>query len=114
MKRVLLVVSSTLFGQGVENLLRQQASLEVWNCEMDVSRAIEHVKTLKPDVVIIEHRTPVDDIGCAVRLMLRECEQLKVIELDPEDDTICIYSSRQQVFEEVQDLMEAIGCTVAH
>lgn len=108
MKRVLLVASCTLFGRGVENLLRQEPGLEVLVCEADVSRAIERVKELKPDVVIIEHRTPATDLGNALRRMLRACEKLKIIELDSEDDTISIYSGRQQVIKQVQDLVSAI------
>jgi hypothetical protein len=40
--------------------------------------------------------------------MLQACEHLKVIELDPEDDTICIYAGQQQVIKQVQDLVTAI------
>ncbi|MCJ7550175.1 MAG: hypothetical protein MUQ30_10900 [Anaerolineae bacterium] len=114
MKRVLLVASGTLFGRGVENLLRQQPGLEVWVCEADMSRATERVKALQPDVVIIERRKPATDLAHALRCMLPACEQFKVIELDPEDDTIWIHSSRQQVFKQVQDLVEAIEQTAAH
>jgi chemotaxis response regulator CheB len=114
MKRVLLIASSTLFGRGVEDLLRQEPGLEVWGCRADVSRAVERVRALQPDVVIIERPNPSTDLGHTLRRVLRACEQLKVIELDPEDDTIWIYSSRQQVFEQVQDLVEAIEQSAAH
>ena len=114
MKRVLVIASTSLFGQGVENLLRQEPSLEVWACEADMSRAIERVKALQPDVVIIEYPKPATDPEHALRQMLRVGDQLKVIELDPEDDTIWIYSSHQQVFKQVQDLVEAIEQSPAH
>lgn len=108
MIRVLLFVSNTLFGQGIEHLFRQESRLEVCGCEVDVSKAPERVKALKPDVVILERREPVKDLGHAVRLMVRECEQLQVIEMDPEDDTMCIYSGRQLIFKQLDDLMGAI------
>jgi len=114
MKRVLLVASGKLFGRGVENLLRQQPGLEVWGCEADISRVTERVKALQPDVVIIERRKPSTDDGHTLRCMLLACEQLKVIELDPQDDTIWIHSSRQQVFKQVQDLVKAIEQTAPH
>ena len=104
----MLVASRTLFSRGVENLLRQEPSLEVLVCEADVSRAAERVKELKPDVVIVEHRKPATDLGNALRRMLRTCEKLKIIELDSNDDTISIYSGRQRVIKQVQDLVEVI------
>jgi chemotaxis response regulator CheB len=114
MKRVLLITSCTLFGRGVENLLRQEPGLEVMVCKADVSLAIEQVKELKPDVVIIEHRKPATDLGNALRRMLKACEKLKIIELDAEDNAISIYSGRQQVVKQVQDLVEVIEETTEH
>jgi chemotaxis response regulator CheB len=113
MIQVLLVFSSMLFGRGVENLLRQEPGLVVWSCEADVSRAIERVKALQPDVVIVEHRAAGDDLRDAVRQMLRVCEHLAVIELDLEDDMACIYSGQQQVIKQARDLVEAIEQSAA-
>jgi chemotaxis response regulator CheB len=108
MKRVLLIASSTLFGRGVENLLRQEPGLEVVGCEVDVSKVIERVRELKPDVVIIERNKTVNDAGNTLGSMLRVCKKLKVIEMDSEDDTISIYSGQQQVIKHVQDLVTVI------
>jgi DNA-binding NarL/FixJ family response regulator len=108
MKRVLLLTSGTLFGRGVENLLRQQPGLEIWVCEADESRAIESVKALKPDVVITVNRIPPTNPKNTLRSMLQACEKLKIIELDQEDENICIYSSQQQLIKQIQDLVEVI------
>ena len=89
-------------------MLRQEPGLEIWTCEPDESRALERVKELRPDVVIIEHRKPATNLGNTLRRMLQACKRLKIIELDPDDETICIYSSHQQLVKQVQDLVEAI------
>ena len=68
-----------------------------------MSQAIERVNTLQPDVVIIEHHKPATDLGNTRRRMLQTCKKLKIIELDPEDESICIYSSQQQVIKQVED-----------
>jgi chemotaxis response regulator CheB len=108
MKRVLLIASSTLFGRGVENLLQQEEGLDFLGCEVDVNQAMERVKTLKPDVVILERSQAVAELGNVLERILHMFDHLKVIELDPKDDNICIYSGQQQVVKQVQDLLKAI------
>ena len=100
--------TSTLFGRGVENLLQQEKCLEFLGRVIDVSKVIERVKDLKPDVLIIEKSIVETDLGLTLRYMLRSCDRIRIIELDPEDETICIYSSRRQVIKQVQDLVEII------
>ena len=108
MKRVLLIATSTLFGRGVEHLLLQEPDLEFLGCETDLSRSLERVRALKPDVVIIVNERDANDLGDTLRTALQACGQIRVIELDPEDNAIGIYSGKQQVIKQVQDLVEAI------
>jgi DNA-binding NarL/FixJ family response regulator len=113
MRRVLLIARRTLFGRGVENLLRQAPGLEVWVCAADEGEALARIEALQPDVVVLEHQEPATDAGHALKHILRANEQLKVIELDPQDDTIWIYSTQQQVFRQVADLVAAIEDTAS-
>ncbi len=92
----------------MENLLQQEKCLEFLGRVIDVSRAIERVKDLKPDVLIIQKSIVETDLGQTLRYMLRSCERIKFIELDPDDETIRTHSSRQQITKHVQDLVETI------
>jgi chemotaxis response regulator CheB len=108
MRRVLLVFFSGLFGRGMEELLSQEPGLEVWTCEADASSVVDRFHTLKPDVIIVEHREMAADLGDALRQMLRICERLVVIELDLAGDSAHIYSGQQQAIRQVGDLLGAI------
>ena len=102
MKRVFILSSHSLFSQGVENLLRRETGLEIVGRETDEEKAIERIKELRPDVVILDSDDP------AVIRILREQLGSKVIGLNLQDNTICIYRGEQRVVKEVKDLVEAI------
>jgi AmiR/NasT family two-component response regulator len=108
MKRIFILSSHPLFGQGVENLLRQESRLEIVGREADVDNAIRRIKKLQPDVVIVDSSDPASDPTSAVMRILREGVGTKVIGLNLQDNTICIYRGEQRVVKEVKDLVEAI------
>jgi DNA-binding NarL/FixJ family response regulator len=51
--RVFILSSQSLFDLGVENLLRQEAELEVVGREANMDQALAQIKALMPDVVIL-------------------------------------------------------------
>jgi DNA-binding NarL/FixJ family response regulator len=59
---VLIVSSHPLFGQGVESLLRQEAGVEIVGRETDVDYAIERIKELQPDVIILGNDDPTPEL----------------------------------------------------
>ena len=61
MKRIFMVSSQLLFSLGVENLLRQQAGLEIVGRETDATKALERIRELKPDVVLMDLLMPKKD-----------------------------------------------------
>ena len=108
MKRIFMLSSHPLFSQGVESLLRQETGLEIVGRETDMDKAIERIKELQPDVVILDSGDPACDLTPAVMRILREGVGAKVIGLNLQDNTMCIYRGEQRVVEEVKDLVEAI------
>jgi DNA-binding NarL/FixJ family response regulator len=108
MKRVLMLSSHPLFGQGVESLLRREAGLEVVGLETDVDRAVERIKELRPHVVIVDSNDPEIDLMPGVMRILREGLGTKVIGLNLQDNTICTYRGEQRIAQGVKDLVEAI------
>jgi len=109
MRRVFILSNHPLFGQGVESLLRQEARLEIVGQETDVDKAVERIKELQPNVVILDCAEPACDPTLAVMRILREGLETKVIGLNLQDNTMYIYHGEQRVVKEVKDLMEAIG-----
>ena len=108
MKRIFMFSTNPLFGQGVESLLRRETGLEMVGRETDVDKAIGRIKELQPDVVILDSGDPACDLTPAVMRILREGVGTKVIGLNLQDNTICIYRGEQRVVKEVKDLVEAI------
>jgi DNA-binding NarL/FixJ family response regulator len=108
MKRVIILLSYPLFGQGVESLLRRETGLEVVGRETDANKVIERMTELRPDVVIVDSADPECDPVSVVMRILRERVGTRVVTLNLQDNTMCVYRGEQRVVTQVQDLLEAI------
>jgi len=108
MKRVFILASHPLLSQGVESLLRRETGLDIVGRETDVDKAVERIRELQPDVVILNSSDPAGDHAPAVMRILREGVGTKVIGLNSQDNKIFIYRGEQRVVKEVKDLVEAI------
>ena len=108
MKRIFILSGHPLFCQGIEMLLRQEDGLEIVGRETDADRAIERVKELHPDIVIVDN----DSLKQAPSpVMMQIWEQqfgTKIIGLSLLSNTICIYREEQRVARGVEDLIKAI------
>ena len=108
MKRVLIISSHPLFGRGVESLLCRETGLDIVGWETDIDKAVERIKELQPDVVILDNADPACDPTPAVMRILREGVGTKVIGLNLQDNIMCIYRGEQRVVKSIEDLIEAI------
>jgi DNA-binding NarL/FixJ family response regulator len=108
MRRVFILSCHPLFGQGVESLLRREAGLEIVGQETDLDQAVERIKEIRPDVVILDCAEPARDPTPAVMRILREGLGTKVIGLNLQNNTLYIYRGEQRLVKEVKDLIEAI------
>ena len=106
MKRVLILSSHPLFGRGVESLLRKETRLDIVGWEADIDKAVERIRELQPDVVILDSGDPTPE----VLRILREGLGTKVIGLNLQDSTMCVYRGEQRVVKRIEDLVEAIFC----
>lgn len=107
MKRIFMLSSHPLFSQGVESLLRRETRLEIVGRETDVDKAIERIKALRPDVVVLDSADLRDPLPVVMRI-LREGVGTKVIGLNLKDNTMHVYRGEQRVVKQVEDLVEAI------
>jgi two-component system response regulator DevR len=108
MKRVFLLSSHPLFGPGVESLLRQETGLDIVGRETDVEKAIERIRELRPDVVIVDCAEPACDAISVLMRIWREGLETKVLGLNLQDNTLCVYRGEQRIVKEVKDLVEAV------
>ena len=108
MKRIFMLSSYPLFSQAVESLLRPETELAIVGRETDVDKATERIKELQPDVVIVDSGDPTSDPTAAVMRILGLRSGIRVIGLNLQDNTICIYRGEQRIARAVEDLVEAI------
>jgi cyclic pyranopterin phosphate synthase len=111
MRRVFILSSHPLLGRGIETLLCQETELQIVGHERDLDRAIEQIKTLQPDVVIVDANDSEDNRARVLMRVLNEgCDRVCWAEL--RDNTVSIYQGEQRVIEELRDFVEAIKSEV--
>ena len=107
MKRIFMLSNHPLLSQGVESLLRQEKGLEIVGREVDVDKAVERIKALRPDAVILDSAEPSDPAAAVIRI-LNEGLGTKVIGLNIQNNTMCIYSGEHREVGCIEDLIGAI------
>ncbi len=108
MKRVLIVSTYPLFGQGLENLLRGEEEFQIVGREKDINRAIDQVRTLQPDVVIVDTKDREADRGKIMMQIIQEGLQTLVVGLDLSDDKVYFCRGEQKHIEELGDFLGAL------
>jgi chemotaxis response regulator CheB len=108
MKHIFMVSRYALFGDLVEGLLGEHSDLEIVGRESDCEKAIERIRELRPDVVILDNDDPDSELSPLVAHILGERLATRVIGLNPQNNTICIYRGEQRRAQGVEDLVEAI------
>lgn len=108
MKRVFIISPYPLFGRGIESLLRQETQIDIISQETDIVQAVQQIKELEPDVVILDTSSPASDLIPVVMQILEINSEIKVIGLSLRDNNLYIYRARQYMVESVKDLVAAI------
>jgi DNA-binding NarL/FixJ family response regulator len=86
MIRLLLVDDQTLIRDGIRAMLNLEPDLEVVGTADNGESAIAQVKTLQPDVVLMDVRMPVMDGRVATSIICEQFPNTKVIVLSTFDD----------------------------
>ena len=108
MKRIFFLSSQSLFGQGLRSLLLQEGDFDIVGQEVDVELAIERVRALRPDVVILDRTDPTCCYTPAAARILVEGLGTRVIGVNLGKNTMCIYHGEERVVTDVGDLVRAI------
>jgi len=109
MKRIFIISPHPLFSQGVEALLGKETAFRFVGRDTDADWAIESIRQVCPDVVILDCETPVFDQTAVIVRLLKERPGIIVIGLNLQDNTVRVYGTAECVVRGVNDLVNAIA-----
>ncbi len=108
MKRIFILSSNAILGQGIEQLLLQHQELQIVGRESDVEKALDRIKLHAPEVVILECDPATDTLQRVVATVALDSPETRVIELSLKDNTINIFLKCQRKVRGIDDLLSAI------
>jgi DNA-binding NarL/FixJ family response regulator len=106
--RVFMLSSHPLFSRGVQSVLSQETGLEIVGLESDVEVAMERIKELRPDVIIVDSTMPDYDPQLVISRMLQNGSKSRVIGLNLHDNAMFIYRGEHRTAGGVEDLVQAV------
>ncbi len=108
MTSIFIVSRYSLFSKGIETLLHQAEGLEIVGCEKDLTQAIEQIRSLQPDVVIVDSRDSDANRGIIMMQVMKEGLRTRVVGLSLNDNKIYVCQGEQKTIEELGDFWESI------
>ena len=106
--RVFIISDHLMFGYGLECLLLKEKEVEVVGREVSLNSAIDAIKSLQPDVIIVDN----DDISLeAIAELLRLVHtnpEVKIIHVSLQSNNVYVYQAGHTQVQSVEDLIEAI------
>ena len=103
-RRVAVLYTRALFGQGIARLLQMDERLKVTCLRADLADTTEQLKRLRPHAIVMEGRQE----GLLLRGIGRDLAPALFIEVHFEDNLMEVYRSRQVVAACPETLVEAI------
>jgi putative dimethyl sulfoxide reductase chaperone len=108
MKRIYMISSQLMFGAGLQTMLSEQSGIKIVGRDTDPTRALEQIRELHPDVVILDSKDLASTPGSIVADILRERPGIKVISLNLENDRMRIFHGELRIAHGLDDLMQVI------
>jgi hypothetical protein len=108
MNRVFIYSSHSLFSQGIKNLLDAQPELDVIGWETNVDKAVKCIQEIQPDAILVVTKGTSLDLQAEEQRFLRAGRKIKILELNLEDNNMCVYCGNQLTIREISDLVKVI------
>lgn len=105
---VYIISSYLMFGYGLESLLHQEERLKILGQETDAERAIEQIKELQPEVVILYREDTLHSSRAIIVEVLKANPDTRVIALSLQNNTFFVYQATQWITTDPEDLFKAI------
>ena len=106
--RVFVVSKPSLFGEGVEELLRCEPGLDIVGWETDTQQAVNRIKEALPDVIIVTDGEASTGLDAELLGLVREGLHMRIVEVHLETNTLCVYCGEKQSIRDVGDLADAV------
>ena len=97
-----------LFARGVQSLLSQVADVEVVGAERDDRLALDRIRLLHPDVILMDSSARREDCCLTVSEIFQEIPDARVISLDLQENGIDVYDKQRIIASSPEDLVRAI------
>ncbi len=108
MVRVFILLQLSLFGAGIETILRKHADLEIVGRETDADIAVTRIAELQPDIVLIDNGDPASDGVATVTRIMKIEPPVQVIALDRKQDKLYLYRREEREVRTIENLVDAI------
>jgi len=108
-RRTFVLCRHTLFAQALKALLDNQEGIDLVGIETDELRARERIKTLKPDIVLVETGDEGVSVDTVLSYVVRESPQSRIVGLSQGQNEIGIYYGHQRRVTAAEDLVAAIS-----
>lgn len=119
-KTVFIISKYLMFQDGLKSLLSQQGEVELVGWAASPDQAIGQIKTLQPDVVILDSTSMPANMIARLERIFWACPQIKLINVNLHNNHLSIYQRIKQKavtsyqvlgwkVESFTDLLKAIG-----
>jgi GTP 3',8-cyclase len=108
MKRVFILSSHPLFGRCIETLLSQQDRVRIVGHVRQIDLAIEQIRSLRPDVVIVDSNEPEANRGLIMMQIMEEGLKTCVVGLNLRDNMALICHGEQRTIKALDDFVGMI------
>ncbi len=106
--RVFILYSHGLFARGVQSLLGQEAEVEVVGMERIDRLALEEIRRLRPDVILVDSSADPDDHCLTISGIFQEIPEARVIALSLRENGIDIYDKQRIAAAGPKDLLRVL------
>lgn len=107
-KRVFILSRRSLFHEGIETLLSQEKGVEIVGHDTEPEGALACIEQFSPDVVIVNLDDPEPVLSQTVLCILRERQDMSIIWLSLQDNSIRIYRGESKEVRQLEDLLNVI------
>jgi len=108
MTGIYIISKHPMFGEGIEEMLRRRGGVEILGFERDITKAIDQIIELKPEIVVYDCNADQDEINAAIMQILKKGVEVKIIGLDIQSNTFLVYKREQHEVQQLEDLFQEI------
>jgi DNA-binding NarL/FixJ family response regulator len=105
--RTYIVYRHGLFARGIRSMLEERPIVQIVGMESDADAALKAVRSIKPDVIILEEAIPKRESD-RLAIFLQGAAEGRVVRLSLEDDQAIVYNRSQAPAGNAADLVKAI------